>query len=274
MQIPIGQYIFRPSLIHHLNPVLKLGYVIVLLAGILLSQDLHQLGLIGLFLLGITGLSRLTLRIVLGGLKTLRWLLLFSFLIQLLMNGEGTAVFSLGSLVITYQALEKAIFFTSRLALLILTASLLTLTTSPLDLTHALTRVLFPLKIFKVPVEEIGLMIVIALRFFPILARETETILRNADSGMRNAECAPTLWVPGISDFRLRIAERLKKAIPLLVSVIADAFHKADELAVTLESRSAAGKISEDQPEPKALKAADYGAMVLLLLVIVGILVL
>lgn len=274
MQIPIGQYIFRPSLIHHLNPILKLGCVIVLLVGILLCQKLIQLGLIGLFLLGITGLSKLSLKVVLGGLRTLKWLLLLSFLIQALMSGEGTAPFSLGSLGITQEGLERAIFFTSRLALLILTASLLTLTTSPLDLAHALTKFLSPLKILRIPVEEMGLIIVIALRFAPILARETETIIRayHSKKPQQKADCELQIanwWGVRITE---RIIERLKEVIPLLVSVIADAFHKADKLAVTLESKSLKGEIRENQPETKPLKAADYTAMVLLLLLVIAIL--
>ncbi|MEW5767280.1 MAG: energy-coupling factor transporter transmembrane component T [bacterium] len=260
MQIPIGQYIFRPSPIHHLNPTLKVGYVMVLLISILFCQKPIQLGFIGIFLLVITGLSKLSLRVVLGGLRTLKWLLLLSFLIQALMSDKGTALFSLGSLAITQEGLERAIFFTSRLALLLLTASLLTLTTSPLDLAHGLTRFLSPLKILRVPVEEMGLMIVIALRFVPILAKETETIWRNAEGGRPKA------------DFRWRIPERLKEAIPLLVSVIADAFHKADKLALTLESKSLSGEIRENQPETKPLKAADYAALVLWLPLVIVIL--
>lgn len=65
----------------------------------------------------------------------------------------------------------------SRFTMIIFVSTVVTLTTKPIDLTDAMNYLLQPLKRLKLPVDEISLMLAIALRFIPIILDETQKVM-------------------------------------------------------------------------------------------------
>lgn len=221
--ISIGQYIERDSFIHRLDPRTKMGMTILLLALIFVAHNFWGQILITLFLLGAILLARLPIRFVLRNLRPLAIIFVLTFLIHLFWT-PGRTLFQIGRIDITQEGLFKGLLITYRIMLLIVSASLLTLTTSPIRLTDGIEKILGPLKRLKVPAHQIAMMMTIALRFIPILLMETEKIMkaqkaRGADFESKN----PFKKAKSLSCI----------VIPLFIS----AFRKADNLALAMEAR-------------------------------------
>ena len=156
---------------------------------------------------------------------------------------QGTPV--LPGWIITWQGLERAAQMVLRITLLIMGTFLLTYTTSPMELTDGLEKLMNPLKKIKVPVHELTLMMSMALRFIPTLIEETDKIMsahkaRGADFETGN------------------LVQRTKALLPVLVPLFVSAFRRADELAVAMESRCYHG--GEGRTRMKQMKFAGIDA--------------
>ena len=136
-----------------------------------------------------------------------------------------------------------------RLVLLIVGTSLLTLSTSPIELTDGIEKLLNPFKKIGLPAHEIAMMMTIALRFIPTLLEETDKIMkaqmaRGADFESRN------------------IVERAKSLVPLLVPLFISAFRRADELAMAMESRCYRGGEGKTRMNEISMSRSDYSAFI------------
>lgn len=218
MKFTLGQYFPSDSPVHRLDPRAKLLGSLLLMVGVLGARDLPAFCLLGLWLVAAAVLGRLPILLVLGGLRPFFWLFLLTFLLNAYFTPgrPGPAGTSLEG------TLQGAVL-TARLALMVLTASLLTLTTSPIDLTDGIERLLKPMRKLGVPAHEVAMMMVIALRFIPLLAEEAERIKR--------AQMARGV------DFEGGILKRLKNMVPILVPLFLSAFRKADLLSLAMEAR-------------------------------------
>ena len=257
--ITLGQYIPGDSCIHKLDPRTKLALLVLYIVLVFLVHAL-PLFLIPLFytLLALW-LGRIPLSYLYKSLKPIRFLLVFMFLLNLFVTGGEKVLVSFWIIRITEEALRQALFITVRLMLLVSGSSILTLTTSPLQLTNGFERIMSPLKRLHFPAHELAMMMTIALRFIPTLMEETEKIKKAQMSRGADFETGNPIT-------------RAKAMLPILIPLFVSAFRRADELAMAMEARCYHGgegrtKLHELKFSKKDLIAFLFSALVLALLI-------
>ena len=222
--ITLGQYFPGNSVIHRMDPRMKLILTIAYIVGVFMVGNLPGYALALAFLYLIVRLAGISFSYLLKGVRPLRFIILFTFVLNLFFVQGQTPVFTLGFFTLTREALHNAIFFALRLVFLVMGTSVLTLTTSPVQLTDGLERLLRPLQRFHFPAHELAMMMTIALRFIPTLLEETDKI--------QKAQMARG------ADFESgNLLARAKAMIPLLVPLFVSAFRRANDLAMAMEAR-------------------------------------
>ncbi|MBI2123089.1 MAG: energy-coupling factor transporter transmembrane protein EcfT, partial [Armatimonadetes bacterium] len=224
--VTIGQYIATESPVHRLDPRTKIGAVTLLMVVIFLVRDFTGYALLTAFLFGIVVLSRIPVSHVLRGLRPIVFLLAVTLILNVFFSGieGGQVLFRLGPLVVTREAVVRAVFIGYRLIALVVATSLLTFTTSPVELTDGIERLLRPFRRIGVPAHELAMMMTIALRFIPTLLEETEKIIKAQMA--RGAEFE-----------RGNVFRRARALVPVLVPLFVSAFRRAEELALAMEAR-------------------------------------
>ncbi len=258
--ITIGQYYQGSSLIHRLDPRLKVVGVLVYLISLFCFRYVIGFLVAGLFFVLVLHLSKVPFRYVIKGLKPILFLLIFTAALNLLWT-PGETIWKFGILNLTREGIYKCVFMALRLILLIIGSSMLTLTTTPNQLTDAMEHLLGPLKRFGAPVHEVAMMMSIALRFIPILLEETDKIMKAQMSRGADFETG-------------NLMHRLHNMIPLLVPLFISATRRANELAYAMDARCYNGGAGRTKMKPLKYNPRDYkGYAVLVLYVIVLILV-
>ena len=246
--ITLGQYYPTDSRIHRLDPRVKIMFTFVFMITIFMINKFYPFLLIVAFLGLLSKSSGVPGKFLMKGVKPLWPLLLITFLINALLT-QGEILWSIGFIKVTYEGLRLGLFMIIRLVLLIVGTSLLTLTTSPIELTDGIEKLLNPFKKIGLPAHEIAMMMTIALRFIPTLLEETDKIMkaqmaRGADFESRN------------------IVERAKSLVPLLVPLFISAFRRADELAMAMESRCYRGGEGKTRMNEISMSRSDYSAFI------------
>ena len=222
--ITLGQYYPGDSAIHRMDPRCKLILTIVYIVGVFLIGNLPGYLLALAFLWMTVRISGIRFSYLMRGLRPLRFILIFTFVLNVLFAQGSTVLFQLGFLTVTREALEAAVYFTLRLVFLVMGTSVLTLTTSPVQLTDALEHLMHPLARFGFPAHELAMMMTIALRFIPTLLEEADKI--------QKAQMARG------ADFETgNLLARAKALIPLLVPLFVSSFRRANDLAMAMEAR-------------------------------------
>ena len=246
-EFAIGQHVPGDSFLHRLDPRTKMGMV----AGFVVLMFAVNTGwgyAAGAALLaGGVLASRLSPGWVLRSLKPVLVLVLLSVLFNAF-GSPGEALWRWGPLTLTREGLERAVMVGARLLLLVASASLLTLTTSPIDLTDALERILAPARRLGVPAHELAMMMTIALRFIPTLIEEADRIMK--------AQMAR-----GAAFGRGSPLERAKSLLPILVPLFVGAFRRADELALAMEARAYRGGVGRTRLRQLRMRPADYATL-------------
>jgi energy-coupling factor transport system permease protein len=253
----IGRYVPADSLIHRLDPRSKLIIIFLFVCIIFLANNLFTYVLIGIYTFLMLGLSRIPIRFLYAGLKPVLWLVLFTLLLQVFFTKEGSLLYELGPIKIYEEGVRQGIFISMRFFFLILMTSLLTLTTTPIEITDGLETLLHPLKKIRFPVHEMALMMSISLRFIPTLMQETDKIMK--------AQIAR-----GVEFSSGPIKERIKAVIPLLIPLFVSSFKRAEELAIAMEARGYRG--GEGRTKYRLLSWKYSDTLQLLILVILTIL--
>ena len=222
--IVFGQYYPSDSVVHRLDPRLKLVMVILYIVTIFFVVDYAMYGALFLFVLAVSLIAKVPLSVLLRTVRTIVILVLITAVINLFFTQGEELWVSWKFIHIYKEGVERAIKLALRLILLMLFPSLLTLTTTPMELTDAIESLLSPLKLIKVPVHAIALIMSIALRMIPILMEETNKIIlaqkaRGADFDTGG------------------ILKKAKAMIPVLVPLFVGAFRRADELALAMDAR-------------------------------------
>ena len=237
-EITLSQYFPGYSVVHRLDPRTKFLAILFLMVAVLFSKSFVfyfvLIGLVG----GVIRLSRLPFGYVVRNVRPFVRLILLTFVFH---------ACSLHPLRVTVEGMAEGALFGLRLAILILVASLLTLTTSPIDLTDGLERLMGPLRRFRVPVHELAMMMVIALRFIPLLIEEADRLRKAQISRGASFEGG---WI-----------RKAKSLIPLLVPLFLSAFRKADQLALAMEARSYRGGEGRTSFTQLKLEAKDRVAL-------------
>ena len=222
-EITIGQYYATASLLHRLDPRVKIAGTLLYIISLFLVH--HYIGLVvAALIFGVmVRMSNVPFRFIVKGLKPIMMMLVFTALLHLFCS-PGKAIFSLGVLHITIDGVQKCIFLTVRLTLMMIGSSLMTLTTTPNQLTDGIEQMLRPLRKLHIPVHEFALMMSIALRFIPTLIEETDKIMSAQKARGADFETGSLM-------------QRAKALVPLLVPLFVSAFRRADELATAMECR-------------------------------------
>lgn len=254
--IIIGQYVPGDSLVHRLDPRTKITIIFFFVVIVFFANSLLSYSLLVVFALVSTLITRIQLRFIMKGLTPVWFLIIFTFLLHLIVTKEGTVLFEIFNFKVYSGGLIQGIAISIRFFLLILITSLLTLTTTPIEITDAMEDMLHPLKKIKFPVHELALMMSISLRFIPTLLQETEKISKaQASRGL---------------DFRTgSMKERAKAIVPLLIPLFVSAFKRAEELAMAMEARGYQG--GEGRTKLRELKIEKRDIYVFLLFVAVAI---
>lgn len=163
----------------------------------------------------------------------------------------GEPLISLWKLTITKEGLRTAVFMAVRLSFLIIGSSVMTLTTTPNNLTDGMESLLKPLKRIHVPVHEISMMMSIALRFIPILLEETDKIMKAQIARGADFESG-------------NLIKKAKSMVPLLVPLFISAFRRANDLAMAMEARCYRGGEGRTKMKPLIYKKRDYTAFAVL----------
>ena len=258
--ITIGQFFPGKSVIHRLDPRIKLLLTVMYIVMLFIANNFAGLGLGVLFMLISFLLSGIPIKMMLKSIKPILPIIVFTGILNLFFITTGDVVFSWKFIKITNDGISTMIFMAARIILLICGTSLLTYTTSPITLTDAIERVLSPLKIIKFPAHEIAMMMTIALRFIPTLIEETDKIMSAQKARGADMETGSLI-------------KRAKALIPILIPLFVSAFRRAEELALAMECRCYHG--GEGRTRLKQLKTAprDYIAAAFAVLFIAAIIV-
>jgi energy-coupling factor transport system permease protein len=250
--VPIGQYLARASIVHALDPRAKIIAVTALSVGLFFIWSGPGFALVAAVVAAGLVLGRIPLGYALRGLRPVMVLLALSVVLNLLFApGDGSPVVArLGPVAISEGAARAAAFIGFRLFLLVATTSLLTYTTSPIELTDGVEWLLRPLRRVGVPGHELAMMMTIALRFIPTLLEETERIMkaqmaRGADFGQG------------------RLLDRVRGFVPVLVPLFVTAFRRSEELALAMEARCYRGGEGRTRMRVLRWRAADAVALLI-----------
>lgn len=244
--ITIGQYYQTESVIHRLDPRVKLGGTLLYIVSLFLFKNFAGYLIAALFLGIVIKLSKVPFKFMVKGMKAILMLLMITVVFNLFLT-QGTPLITIWKLTITVEGLRTAVSMAIRLTLLIIGSSVMTLTTTPNNLTDGMEKMMRPLKIFKVPVHEVAMMMSIALRFIPILLEETDKIMKAQIARGADFESGNLL-------------KRAKALVPLLVPLFISAFRRANDLAMAMEARCYRGGEGRTKMKPLIYKKRDYSA--------------
>src|SRR5690606_24228988 len=174
--IIIGQYVPGNSLVHRLDPRMKITIIFLFVIFVFFANNVVSYSILTAFAIITVFITKISLRFILKGLTPVWFLIIFTFILHLIVTKEGTVLVELLGFKVYSGALIQGFAISLRFFLLILITSLLTLTTTPIEITDAIEDMLHPLKKIKFPVHELALMMSISLRFIPTLLQETDKI--------------------------------------------------------------------------------------------------
>lgn len=246
--ITLGQYFSGDSVIHRLDPRMKIILVLVYVITVFLAKNLYSLGFLLITALIIVAVSGISFKVVLKSIKPIMVLIIFTAAINIfLTTSDADPLFHWRFIKIYSKGILNAVFMIVRiLSLVIGTSVLLTYTTSPIALTDGIERLLKPLKKIKVPVHEFAMMMTIALRFIPTLIEETDKIISAQKSR-------------GAGFDSKGLVNKAKAFLPILIPLFISAFRRADELAVAMECRCYRG--DEGRTRMKVLRYSGRDAV-------------
>ncbi|TKC14306.1 energy-coupling factor transporter transmembrane component T family protein [Robertmurraya kyonggiensis] len=249
-----GRYIPAVSPMHRMDPRSKIILVFLFVCVVFIANNAITYGLLAIYTFLMVLSSKVPIRFILGGLRIVLWLVLFTLVLHLFFTKEGEVLFHWGAISIYEGGLKQGIFISVRFFLLILMTSLLTLTTTPIEITDGIEVLLNPLKKIKFPVHELALMMSISLRFIPTLMEETDKIMK--------AQTARGVEFSGGP-----IKDRVKAIIPLLIPLFIGSFKRAEELATAMEARGYRG--GEGRTKYRQLRWSLVDTVMLLILAVV-----
>lgn len=247
-EITIGQYYRADSLIHRLDPRVKIIGTLVYIISLCMFRQFLGFAFAVLIFGLIVKLSEIPLQFIVRGLRPILLILVFTAMLNLLWT-PGDVLWEAGVVHITVQGVRQSIFLALRLILLMIGSSLMTLTTTPNQLTDALENLLHPLNRLHVPVHEIAMMMSIALRFIPILLEEANRIMKAQTARGADFESGS-------------IIRRLYHIVPVLVPLFASAIRRATDLANAMDARCYHGGAGRTKMKPLRYQVRDIRAYV------------
>lgn len=259
--ITIGQFFPGKSVLHRLDPRIKILLTVIYIVMLFSAKGFFGLGLGIVFLIGAFLVSGIPMRMMAKSVRPILPIIVFTGLLNLFFIKTGNVIFNWTIITITDDGLRTMIFMAVRIVFLICGTSLLTYTTSPIALTDAIERIFSPLKVIHLPAHEIAMMMTIALRFIPTLIEETDKIMSAQKARGADMETGSIL-------------KRAKALVPILIPLFVSAFRRAEELALAMECRCYHG--GEGRTRMKQLKTtcSDWLALAIAVLFFAGVILL
>lgn len=248
--ITLGQYYQTDSVIHRLDPRVKLIGTFAYIVSLFIVNNITGYILAAVTVSICITLSHIPFHYIVRGIKPIVVIMIVTFIFNLFLT-PGNTIWSFWIFSITWEGLVSAVKMAVRLLLLIIGSTLMTLTTTPNQLTDAMENVMRPLRLFHVPVSEIAMMMSIALRFIPILTEETDKIEKAQMARGANFESK-------------HLVEKVKAMVPLLVPLFLSAFRRAADLAQAMEARCYRGGDGRTKMKPLVYKRTDLLAYMVL----------
>ena len=256
--ITIGQYYPAKSILHRLDPRVKLVSTLLYLISLFLFRSMAGYLAAPLFLIGVIRASKVPFGYIVKGLKPVVMLLMITVVFNLFLKKEGEVLVHVWRLTITTVGLRNAVYMAVRLIYLIIGSSLMTFTTTPNELTDGIEALLAPLNKLRVPVHEVAMMMSIALRFIPILLEETDKIMKAQQARGADFESG-------------NIMQRAKAMIPILVPLFVSAFRRANDLAMAMEARCYRGGEGRTKMKPLRYRGRDLTAYVVMFAYVIAV---
>lgn len=259
--ITLGQYYPADSLIHRLDPRVKLFSTIIYIAALFIVNDVFGLILVTAFLIFIIALSKVPFSMMCKGIRAIWVLIVITAVCNLFFTKGEPMLVSWNFINISGDGIRNTVFYTIRLVYLVVGTSVMTLTTTPNKLTDGMEKGLRPLSKIGVPVHEIAMMMSIALRFIPLLSEEADKI--------KKAQMAR-----GADFDEGGLIQKARGLIPILVPLFVSAFRRANDLALAMEARCYRGGEGRTKMKPLHYTPSDYRAYVIVLLFLAVVIVL
>lgn len=241
--ITLGQYYQTESIIHKLDPRVKLAGTLLYIISLFYFRNFIGYAAAAVFLAVVIRLSKVPFKFMIRGMKAMVFLLLLTVVFNLFLT-PGTPLVSFWKLRITMEGLQLAVTMAVRLSMLVIGSSVMTLTTTPNNLTDGMEKGMRPLKLFRVPVHEVAMMMSIALRFIPVLLEETDKIMKAQIARGADFESG-------------NLIKKAKSLVPLLVPLFISAFRRANDLAMAMEARCYRGGENRTKMKPLQYKRRD-----------------
>ncbi len=245
--ITIGQYYPAKSVLHRLDPRVKLVCTLCYLVSLFLFKSIPGYLVATVFLVAIIRLSKVPFSYIMRGMRPVIMLLMITVVFNLFLTREGDVLVRVWIFTITEGGLRTAVYMAIRLVYLIAGSSLMTFTTTPNGLTDGIESLLHPLNRIRVPVHEVAMMMSIALRFIPILLEETDKIMKAQIARGADLESG-------------NIIQKARSMVPILVPLFVSAFQRANDLAMAMEARCYHGGEGRTKMKPLKYKGRDYAA--------------
>ncbi len=254
--VTFGQYFRADSVIHRLDPRLKIILMVLLVVMLFVCSGFTSLGIFIFFTLVILLLSKVSIKFYFKNIKVIIPIIIFTSLLNLFYTQTGIKYTLFWNISIWSGGISRAVFMSVRVLLLILISSVLTYTTTPNDITDALERLLKPLKLIGMgsAVHTVSMMMTIALRFIPTLIDETDKIM-NAQKA-RGADMESGGFI-----------RRIKALLPILIPLLISSVRRAYELAEAMECRCYNGGQGRQRMKQMRFYVRDYCSLFLCILV-------
>jgi energy-coupling factor transport system permease protein len=250
-----GQYYPEESVIHRTDPRVKLLLVFYYALAIFFINNFTGFAVAAVLIGGLVILGRIPVVLTLKGIRPLFYILVFTLIIHLW--ADGGPWMKIGPIGISSNGLREGIFVGLRLIFLVVGASFLTLTSTPVELTNAIEHILSPLKRAGIPAHEVAMMMTIALRFMPILSTEADKVIK--------AQIAR-----GASFEAKNPITRARSFIPILIPLFIGAFRRADELAEAMEARAYRGGEGRTRLKELKMGPGDWIGLIMLTALFAG----
>lgn len=256
--ITIGQYYPAKSILHRLDPRVKLVSTLLYLISLFLFRSVPGYLVATVFLVTVIKLSKVPFSYIVKGLKPIIFLLMITVAFNLFLTREGAVLFHVWIFTITEGGLRTAVYMAVRLIYLIIGSSLMTFTTTPNALTDGIESLLKPLEKVRAPVHDVAMMMSIALRFIPILLEETDKIMKAQIARGADFESG-------------NMIQRAKSMIPILVPLFVSAFRRANDLAMAMEARCYRGGEGRTKMKPLRYQTRDRIAYMIVIVYVIAV---
>ena len=253
--ITLGQYFPADSCIHKMDARIKILLSIAFMVVVFCINTAYGYAALFVFTMIMIVMSKVPIRFILKSIKPLMFFVVFTAILNILFTKSGQVLIHYGFITVTKDGILNAVYMVIRIVFLLMGTSLLTYTTSPIELTDGMEKLMKPFSKIGLPSHELAMMMSIALRFIPTILEEMDKIKKAQTARGADFESG-------------NIFKRAKALIPLLVPLFISAFRRADELAMAMECRCYHGGTNRTKMNEHRLGIRDFWAMVFFLLFI------